>query len=163
MIRRIVSLQLSETKRKDLEIMGNFGKKLLGAGAIGAAAGAAVYYFVKKKNEDPDLQEEFADFQDNIKETAASAVNVASRLKDVVEKSVDNAVSKVKEHTDDFVDDDIFEEESFSSAVSEVAEEVKEAGREAVSDAAETVEKAAEKVEETAENIKEAVDDSKES
>lgn len=79
MIRRIVSLQLSETKRKDLEIMGNFGKKLLGAGAIGAAAGAAVYYFVKKKNEDPDLQEEFADFQDNIKETAASAVNVASR------------------------------------------------------------------------------------
>ena len=163
MIRRIVSLQLSETKRKDLEIMGNFGKKLLGAGAIGAAAGAAVYYFVKKTNEDPDLQEEFADFQDNIKETAASAVNVASRLKDVVEKSVDNAVSKVKEHTDDFVDDDIFEEESFSSAVSEVAEEVKEAGREAVSDAAETVEKAAEKVEETAENIKEAVDDSKES
>ena len=28
--------------------MGNFGKKLLGAGALGAAAGAAVYYFIKK-------------------------------------------------------------------------------------------------------------------
>ena len=97
----------------------------------------------------------------------ASGGGASSRLwlqiqADIFEKPV--YVSKVKEHTDDFVDDDIFEEEeSFSSAVSEVAEEVKEAGREAVSDAAETVEKAAEKVEETAENIKEAVDDSKES
>lgn len=164
MIRRIVLLHMSEMERKDLENMGNFGKKLLGAGAIGAAAGAAVYYFVKKKSEDPDLQEEFADFQDNIKETAASAVNVASRLKDVVEKSVDNAVSKVKEHTDDFVDDDIFEEEdSFSSAAEEVAEEVKEAGEEVVSGAAEAVEKAAEKVEETAKNIKESVNDPKQS
>ena len=109
--------------------MGNFGKKLLGAGALGAAAGAAVYYFVKKKNEDPDLQEDFADFQDNVKETAASAVNVASRLKDAVEKSVDSAVSKVKDRKDDFIDDDIFEEEdSFSSTVTDAAEEVKEAG-----------------------------------
>lgn len=151
-------LQLSEMKRKDLKHMGNFGKKILGAGALGAAAGAAVYYFVKKKNEDPDLQEEFADFQDNVKETAASAVNVASRLKDAVEKSVDNAVNKVKEHTDDFIDDDIFEDEdSFSSTVSDVAEEVKETGEEAVAKAAQTVEKAAEKVKETAENVEEAV------
>ena len=111
--------------------MGNFGKKLLGAGALGAAAGAAVYYFVKKKNEDPDLQEDFADFQDNVKETAASAVNVATRLKDAVEKSVDSAVSKVKDRKDDFIDDDIFEEEdSFSSTVTDAAEEVKEAGKE---------------------------------
>ena len=144
--------------------MGNFGKKRLGAGALGAAAGAAVYYFVKKKNEDPDLQEEFADFQDNIKETAASAVNVASRLKDAVEKSVDSAVSKVKEHTDDFVDDDIFEEEdSFSSTVAEAAKEVKEAGEEVAAETAEAVEKAAEKVEETAENIKETIEEEKES
>ena len=33
--------------RKDND-MGNFGKKLLGMGALGAAAGAAAYYFVKK-------------------------------------------------------------------------------------------------------------------
>lgn len=131
--------------------MGNFGKKLLGAGALGAAAGAAVYYFVKKKNEDPDLQEEFADFQDNVKETAASAVSVASKLRDAVEKSVDHAVSKVKEHTDDFVDDDIFEDEDLAGAVKEtvqegaeaaahMAEEGKEAAKEAVQDVKEALE-----------------------
>ena len=151
--------------------MGNFGKKLLGAGALGAAAGAAVYYFVKKKNEDPDLQEDFADFQDNVKETAASAVNVATRLKDAVEKSVDSAVSKVKDRKDDFIDDDIFEEEdSFSSTVTDAAEEVKEAGEEVkeageevAAEAAQAVEKAAEKVEETAKNVQEAVEEDKES
>ena len=144
--------------------MGNFGKKLLGAGALGAAAGAAVYYFVKKKNEDPDLQEDFADFQDNVKETAASAVNVATRLKDAVEKSVDSAVSKVKDRKFDFIDYDIFEEEdSFSSKVTDAAEEVKEAGKEVAAEAAQAVEKAAEKVEETAKNVQEAVEEEKES
>ena len=64
--------------------MGNFGKKMVGFGILGAAAGAAVYYFQKKKEENPDLQEEFADFQDNVKETAASAVNVAVKLKELV-------------------------------------------------------------------------------
>ena len=34
--------------RKDND-MGNFGKKLLGMGALGAAAGAAAYYFVRRK------------------------------------------------------------------------------------------------------------------
>ncbi len=155
---------LLKRKRKDLENMGKLGKKLIGAGAFGAAAGAAAYYFVKKKNEDPDLQEEFADFQDNIKETAASAVNVASRLKDAVGKSVDNAVNKVKEHTDDFVEDDIFEEEEdFSSSAAEAAKEAKEAGKEVAAKAAEKVEKAAEKVEEAAENVKEAIEEEKES
>ena len=85
--------------------MGSFSTKLLGVSALGAAAGAAIYYFKKKKEENPGLQEEFADFQDNLKETAASAVHVASKLKEVVEQSVDEAVSKVKEHTDDFIDD----------------------------------------------------------
>ena len=47
--------------------MGNWSKKILGLGAIGAAAGAAAYYVKKKKDEDPKLQEDFADFQDNIK------------------------------------------------------------------------------------------------
>ena len=51
--------------------MGSFSKKLLGVSALGAAAGAAIYYFKKRKEENPDLQEEFADFQDNLKETAA--------------------------------------------------------------------------------------------
>lgn len=111
--------------RKDND-MGNFGKKLLGMGALGAAAGAAAYYFVKKKNENPDLQEEFADFQDNLKETAVSAAGVASKFKKVMEKSVDDAVSKVKEHTDDFLDDDIFEEEDFIRAVKETAEDMAE-------------------------------------
>ena len=50
----------------------------------------------KRKKKTPGLQEEFADFQDNLKETAASAVHVASKLKEVVEQSVDEAVSKVK-------------------------------------------------------------------
>ena len=140
---------------------GNLGKKLLGVGAIGAAAGVAVYYFVKKKNEDPDLQEEFADFQDNVKETAASAVNVASKLKDAVEKSVDNAVNKVKEHTDDFIDDDIFEEEdTFSESVKDTAEEIKEAGKEAAAKAVEKTEEAVEKIKETAGDVKEAVEES---
>lgn len=49
--------------------MGNLGKKLLGIGLLSATAGAAVYYFTKKKEENPDLQEEFADFQDNLKDT----------------------------------------------------------------------------------------------
>ena len=166
MISAIPPCSLSETKRKDLENMGNFGKKLLGAGALGAAAGAAVYYFVKKKNEDPDLQEEFADFQDNVKETAASAVNVASKLKDAVEKSVDNAVNKVKEHTDDFIDDDfidddIFEEEdTFSESVKDTAEEIKEAGKEAAVKAVEKTEEAVEKIKETAGDVKEAVEES---
>ena len=107
--------------------MGNFGKKMVGFGILGAAAGAAVYYFQKKKEENPDLQEEFADFQDNVKETAASAVNVAVKLKEAVEKSVDDAVSKVKEHTDDFVDEDIFEEEDtdLGDDFSDLAEDVK--------------------------------------
>ena len=152
---------MSEMERKDLKNMGNLGKKLLGAGAIGAVAGAAVYYFVKKKNEDPDLQEEFADFQDNVKETAASAVNVASKLKDAVEKSVDNAVNKVKEHTDDFIDDDIFEEEdTFSESVKDTAEEIKEAGKEAAVKAVEKTEEAVEKIKETAGDVKEAVEES---
>lgn len=152
---------MSEMERKDLKHMGNLGKKLLGAGAIGAVAGAAVYYFVKKKNEDPDLQEEFADFQDNVKETAASAVNVASKLKDAVEKSVDNAVNKVKEHTDDFIDDDIFEEEdTFSESVKDTAEEIKEAGKEAAVKAVEKTEEAVEKIKETAGDVKEAVEES---
>lgn len=85
--------------------MGNFAKKLLGMGTLGAAAGAAAYYFVKKKEENPELQKEFADFQENLKETATSAVNVASKLKTVVEKSVDNTISKVKEHTEEFKED----------------------------------------------------------
>lgn len=131
-------------------IMGNFGKKLLGAGALGAAAGAAVYYFIKKKNDDPDLQEEFADFQDNVKETAASAVNVASKLRDAVEKSVDHAVSKVKEHTDDFVDDDIFEDEDLEDAVKETLRE----GAEAVAD---MTEEGKEAVKEAAQDLKEAL------
>lgn len=152
---------MSEMERKDLKHMGNLGKKLLGVGAIGAAAGVAVYYFVKKKNEDPDLQEEFADFQDNVKETAASAVNVASKLKDAVEKSVDNAVNKVKEHTDDFIDDDIFEEEdTFSESVKDTAEEIKEAGKEAAAKAVEKTEEAVEKIKETAGDVKEAVEES---
>lgn len=130
--------------------MGNFGKKLLGAGALGAAAGAAVYYFIKKKNDDPDLQEEFADFQDNVKETAASAVNVASKLRDAVEKSVDHAVSKVKEHTDDFVDDDIFEDEDLEDAVKETLRE----GAEAVAD---MTEEGKEAVKEAAQDLKEAL------
>ena len=130
--------------------MGNFGKKLLGAGALGAAAGAAVYYFIKKKNEDPDLQEEFADFQDNVKETAASAVNVASKLRDAVEKSVDHAVSKVKEHTDDFVDDDIFEDEDLEVVVKETLQEGAEA-------AADMAEEGKEAVKEAAQDIKEAL------
>ena len=79
--------------------MGNLGKKLLGIGLLSATAGAAVYYFTKKKEENPDLQEEFADFQDNLKETAASAVNVASKFKEVVEKSMDQAVNKADENT----------------------------------------------------------------
>ncbi len=112
--------------RKDND-MGNFGKKLLGMGALGAAAGAAAYYFVKKKNENPDLQEEFADFQDNLKETAVSAAGVASKFKKVMEKSVDDAVSKVKEHTDDFLDDDIFEEEDFTEAAQALSDEEVEA------------------------------------
>ena len=44
--------------------MGNLGKKLLGIGLLSATAGAAVYYFTKKKEENPYLQEEFADFQE---------------------------------------------------------------------------------------------------
>lgn len=47
--------------------MGSFGKKLLGFSVIGAAAGAAFYYLKKQKEEDPDLEEDFADFQDNVK------------------------------------------------------------------------------------------------
>ena len=91
--------------------MGNLGKKLLGIGLLSATAGAAVYYFTKKKEENPDLQEEFADFQDNLKETAASAVNVASKFKEVVEKSVDQAVNKSDELTKEFSEDDIFEDD----------------------------------------------------
>ena len=40
-----------EVKLRKDKSMGNFGKKLLGMGALGAAAGAAAYYFMKKKNE----------------------------------------------------------------------------------------------------------------
>ena len=38
-----------EVKLRKDKSMGNFGKKLLGMGALGAAAGAAAYYFMKKK------------------------------------------------------------------------------------------------------------------
>lgn len=144
--------------------MGNFGKKLLGAGALGAAAGAAVYYFIKKKNEDPDLQEEFADFQDNVKETAASAVNVASKLRDAVEKSVDHAVSKVKEHTDDFVDEDIFEEEDtdLGDDFSDLAEDVKKTAEDAAEKARSVASDLKEKAQEAAEDLKEKAEDAAE-
>ena len=43
----------------------------------------------KTKEKDPQLEEDFADFHDNIKETASSAANVASRLKEKVEQTVE--------------------------------------------------------------------------
>lgn len=104
-----------------INIMGNLSKKLLGMGALGAAAGAAAYYFMKAKEENADLQEDFSDFQDHLKETAASAVHVASRLKDAVEKSVDDVVNKAREHSNDFADADIFEDEDAEDSVAEEA------------------------------------------
>ena len=106
--------------------MGNLGKKLLGIGLLSATAGAAVYYFTKKKEENPDLQEEFADFQDNLKETAASAVNVASKFKEVVEKSMDQAVNKADELAKEFTEDDIFEDDfdDLAEDMSDLKEEV---------------------------------------
>lgn len=112
-----------------IHFMGNLSKKLLGASVLGAAAGAAVYYFQKKKKENPDLEEEFADFQDNVKETAASAVNVAAKLKEAVEKSLDQTLTKVKEHNNDFIDEDIFEdafEEDVDFSSSQDSQEVME-------------------------------------
>ena len=107
--------------------MGNWSKKILGLGAIGAAAGAAAYYVKKKKDEDPKLQEDFADFQDNIKETASSAMNVASRLKEKVEKTVEDTVQKVKEHQ--YVLSDVINSrdyEMFTVGIEQIAEELKE-------------------------------------
>ena len=83
--------------------MGSFYKKALGFGALGAAAGAVAYYLKKQKEKDPQLEEDFADFHDNIKETASSAANVASRLKEKVEQTVEETVQKVREHTDDMM------------------------------------------------------------
>nr|WP_317361397.1 hypothetical protein [uncultured Blautia sp.] len=148
--------------------MGNLGKKFIGISALGAAAGAAVYYFKKKKDENPGLQEEFADFQDNLKETAASAVSVASKLKEVMGQSVEEAVNKVKEHTDDFVDDDIFEEEDLADEVAdkveEAAEEVKDAAedifedtKDAASDVLEDAKDIADEVLEEAKEVKETL------
>ncbi len=124
--------------------MGNLSKKLLGAGLIGATAGAAVYYFTKKKDENPDLQEEFADFQDNLKETAASAVNVASKFKKAVEKSVDQAVNKVNNLAEEFSEDDIFEDDF--DTLNEDMDNLKEDLKDTVKDAQETVKDVAESV-----------------
>ena len=60
--------------------MGNLGKKIIRYWAIKCNCRSCRLLFYKKRRK-PDLQEEFADFQDNLKETAASAVNVASNLK----------------------------------------------------------------------------------
>ncbi len=130
--------------------MGNLGKKLLGIGLLSATAGATVYYFTKKKEENPDLQEEFADFQDNLKETAASAVNVASKFKEVVEKSVDQAVNKTDELAKEFSEDDIFEDdfEYLAEDMAELKEDIK--------DTVEDTKKAAKNVTET---VKETVKD----
>lgn len=128
-------------------IMGNLSKKLLGAGLIGATAGAAVYYFTKKKEENPDLQEEFADFQDNLKETAASAVNVASKFKKVVEKSVDQAVNKVNDLAEEFSEDDIFEED-FNN-LDEDMDHLKEDLKDTAEDTKETIKDVAKSVTET--------------
>ena len=130
--------------------MGNLGKKLLGIGLLSATAGAAVYYFIKNKEENTDLQEEFADFQDNLKENAASAVNVASKFKEVVEKSVDQAVNKTDELAKEFSEDDIFEDdfEDLAEDMAELKEDIK--------DTVEDTKKAAKNVTET---VKETVKD----
>ena len=110
--------------------MGSFYKKALGFGALGAAAGAVAYYLKKQKEKDPQLEEDFADFHDNIKETASSAANVASRLKEKVEQTVEETVQKVREHTDDILDDldnlddeTIFEDDEFFDSPSDTSEE----------------------------------------
>ena len=76
-----------------------------------------------------------------------------------MEKSVDDAVSKVKEHTDDFLDDDIFEEEDFTEAVKETAEDMAE---EAAEKAEDIKEEAEEKVQTAAETVKDIKDEIKE-
>ena len=140
----------SWVESKLIDKVGNLGKKLLGIGLLSATAGAAVYYFTKKKEENPDLQEEFADFQDNLKETAASAVNVASKFKEVVEKSVDQAVNKTDELAKEFSEDDIFEDdfEDLAEDMAELKEDIK--------DTVEDTKKAAKNVTET---VKETVKD----
>lgn len=160
--RLFAGVKKESEKQKGINIMGNFGKKLFGMGILGAAAGAAAYYFVKKKEENPDLQEEFADFQDNVKETAASALNVASKFKEAVEKSMDTAVNKVKEYTDDFVEEDIFEDEDISDPETEDANSASQETSDLKEEVCDTAEKIKNHVCETAENVKEDVADAAE-
>ena len=68
---------------------------------------------------------EYAEFNDYIVDEAADGLE---------------AVNKVKEHTDDFVEDDIFEEEDLVETVSEAAKDVEDAVKETVEKTEEAVE-----------------------
>lgn len=73
-----------------------------------------------------------------------------------MEKSVDDAVSKVKEHTDDFVDDDIFEDEdaSLEDDLSDLAEDAQKTADDLKDKAKDMVSDLKDKAEEAVEDIK---------
>ena len=109
-----------------------------------------------------DMLLPYRTIEDNVKETAASAKNVASKLKEKVEKTVEETVNKVKEHTDDILDDlddeDIFEDDDMD--LDDIKEDVKEAAKDVKEDLEDAAGTAKECAAETAENVKEAVEKS---
>lgn len=137
--------------------MAKLMKTLLGISAVGAACAGAAVYLKKQKETDPAFSEEFEGFEDNLRETASAAKNVASLLKEKVEESVEKTVQKVKEQAEDLKDSDIFETEIFEDVddldEDDIFEDVKEKAEDVVEDVKEAAEDIFEETKEVVENI----------